>query len=431
MIWQAIETVVSFFEIYVILSFFYRRLESRVPRTVTVVVSVFSVLCQHVVKLLGVSGFFYILYSVAVCFLLTLLCSASWKQRIFYPLVVVSLALVADIAAGLILAGILGVAVDAFILSPHDAVFLIGSITAKLLFFVFVRIIDRLHTVNDAALPLRHWLIVMCVPAMSVVVNLGLGLASGSYIMQDPLAPFLILSGMLGINMLTFYMYDELSAQSRLLVEQERAKNRIEADIRQYKVIIEQSKEFAALLHDTRKHREVVYDLLVAGDSAAAVSYVKGLLSSESLLYHDAVVKSNPAVDMLLRRKIAQAAQDSIRVLCNFEAHVSLPVDDISLCLIFGNALDNAIEACRKLPAGRDRFIEIDVRCSIDRFTIRIANTSEPVRIVNNRCVSAKHPSLLHGYGLPNLQKTVLDQGGNSVIRYDDGVFVLCVLFLG
>lgn len=37
-------------------------------------------------------------------------------------------------------------------------------------------------------------------------------------------------------------------------------------------------------------------------------------------------------------------------------------VQDFDLCVLFGNLLDNALEACEKLPEGADRFVRIQAR---------------------------------------------------------------------
>jgi sensor histidine kinase regulating citrate/malate metabolism len=92
--------------------------------------------------------------------------------------------------------------------------------------------------------------------------------------------------------------------------------------------------------------------------------------------------------------------------------------------------LDNAIEACRKLPGDHERVIDIQAKFKNARLTIRIANSSAPVQIVNNLSTSTKKDKLLHGFGLINIQKTVHDNGGNAVIQYEDGMFILSIIFL-
>jgi len=430
MMLQIIEIAISAFDIYVIATFYYRRLEKQMHVRAIVLCSAACAALQYGMLLLRLPAYLNIACSVAICFLISLMFHASYKQRLFYPMVITSLGIVAEITAGLLLSVLCRMTVNEITAAPHDVKYLVGSITARLVFFIFVRVLCRLHVMNDSTLPFRYWLLIMMVPVTSVAVCCGLAFSADRYIISDPVAPFLILAGILGVNVLAFIMYDELSAQSKALVEHERAKYRMEADRRQYEAMISQSREFASLLHDMQKHYGAVYDLLAAGDSPAAMRYIKNMHASGAMRNRENGLSSNAAVNTVLRRKIDEAEQYNIEVKSNFEAEAALPIDEVSLCLILGNALDNAIEACRKLTEGEKRLIEIDVRYQNERLTIRVANTSKPVEIVNNTCATTKSNSMLHGYGLPNIQKAVAENGGNSVIRYEGGMFILSVIFL-
>jgi|GEM_PF-3405579 len=428
--WYAIEAAIAAFDIYIIASFYYRRLEKQASIRTILLVSVVGTICQYGILHMRFLAYLNIAASVAVCFFMILMFRASWKQRLFYPMVITSLGIIAEMAAGLLLSGLCHMAVNEITANPRSIEYMVGAITAKLVFFVFVRVLCRLHVMNDSTLPLGHWMLIMMVPVTSVAICLGLAFSADRYIISAPVAPFLILVGMLGVNVLAFVMYDKLSAQSKDLVEHERAKFRMEADRRRYDGMVSQSKELAALLHDTQIHCGAVYDLLVSGDSPAAMRYIENMHTSGVMRVKEGSFSPNAAVNTILHRKTEEAEQNGIEVIFNFEVASAMPIDEVSLCLILGNALDNAIEACRKLPEGRKRLIEIDVRYQNDRLTIRVANTSEPAEIVNNACATTKSNSMLHGYGLQNIQKTVTENGGNSVIRYEDGMFILSVMFL-
>lgn len=428
--WVAINAAVSAFDIYIIASFYHRRLQKQTSVLVIVLYTSVCAIGHYMMHYFELPVLWASITSVVICIILTFVYKATWKQRLFYPLIITALEIIAEIAAGLLLGGLCDMAVSEITANPHTTEYLIGNVTSKLIFFIIIRVLCRLHVMNDSTLPLRHWFLIMTVPVTSTAVCFGLAFSSVDYIIKNPIAPFLILLGMLGINTLAFIMYDELSAQSRDLIEHERAKYHLESDLRQYNAVVSQSKEFASLLHDTRKHRQTVHDLLAAGDSSAALRYMAGLLTPGNFLYHDTIDKNNPAVNTILSRKISEAEQSGIKVTCHYEVKSVLPVDEVRLCLILGNALDNAIEACKELPDDRDKLIEIDVQYQNSRLTIRIANTSNPVEIINNACATTKRNHMQHGYGLPNIQKAVAENGGNSVIRYDDGLFILSVMFL-
>ena len=122
--------------------------------------------------------------------------------------------------------------------------------------------------------------------------------------------------------------------------------------------------------------------------------------------------------------------EKGIKFECEYDVKTVLPIDEVSMCRILGNALDNAIEAAQQLPPEREPRIDINMLYQDNRLTIRIANTSNPVDIENNMCKTTKLDKWIHGRGLRNIYQAVEDYGGNAVIKYENGMFVLRILFL-
>lgn len=428
--WPLMDAAISAFDVYIITSFYCIRLEKRLSTSLVVSFSAFCAVGYSALWQIDLPAILYIISSVAICYAITLTFHASWKQRLYYPLVITTLAIVAEMAAGFMLSGLFSMTIDEITAEPRNMEFLVGKIAAKLIFFIFIRLLCRIHVMDDNALPMSYWLVIMLSPVTSVAVCVGLAYSSGGHIIQDPTAPFIILIGVLVMNVLAFMMYDRFSAQSKALVEHERSKNLMEADMRRYESMISQSREFAAMLHDTQKHRNAVYDLLVSGNAAAAISYMESLDDSGLGQSRISALSPNAAVTNLLQRNADIAKQNGIEFICNHGVESYLPIDEVTLCLVLGNALENAVEACLQLPEGEKKLIVIDIHYANDRLTIRIANTSKPIIIGNNTYETTKSNKMSHGYGLPNIHKAVAKKGGISVIRYENGMFILSVVFL-
>lgn len=72
----------------------------------------------------------------------------------------------------------------------------------------------------------------------------------------------------------------------------------------------------------------------------------------------DALVKSgNLMVDAILNSKLTIAKQKQIHVQCKAHVAKHIAIRDIDLCVIIGNLLDNAIEACEMLEE-KERFYQ-------------------------------------------------------------------------
>jgi sensor histidine kinase regulating citrate/malate metabolism len=104
-------------------------------------------------------------------------------------------------------------------------------------------------------------------------------------------------------------------------------------------------------------------------------------------------------------------------------------VSDSDLCVILGNALDNAIEACGKMDNPMDRFIAVEVRNMKGQLLVKIQNSYNGVlnRRGNNYYSTKNSPN--HGIGLGNIHKVADAYGGFVRIEHNAAVFTLMAAF--
>lgn len=99
-----------------------------------------------------------------------------------------------------------------------------------------------------------------------------------------------------------------------------------------------------AFRHDIQNHLSVLDGLLRSGKTEEGRTYLQ-TLSQRAAALSFPYRTGNPVVDILLGEKLSLAGEIAA------EVSVVLPepcgIDDFDLCVIFANALDNAIRACR------------------------------------------------------------------------------------
>ena len=98
------------------------------------------------------------------------------------------------------------------------------------------------------------------------------------------------------------------------------------------------------------------------------------------------------------------------------------------LCLILNNALENAVEACMKLPEG-DRKIKVQAAVKQKRFLLRVSNSFNGVINETAGLPVTEKEGKEHGYGLSNIIRAAQRRKGSASYRTENGYFVLDVEF--
>ena len=170
----------------------------------------------------------------------------------------------------------------------------------------------------------------------------------------------------------------------------------------------EQTKSFR---HDIKNHLSVLDGLLRSGKLEEGREYLKGLEAvSEALSFP--YQTGNPVVDILLGEKLGLAKEITA------EVSLVLPkpcgIDDLDLCVLFANALDNAIAACRANDGANT--LRISGKQQGDFYMLTFENT----------CLDGPLPPA--GTGLSNIKAVAEKYHGALMTEQTGGRFSLNVL---
>ena len=124
-------------------------------------------------------------------------------------------------------------------------------------------------------------------------------------------------------------------------------------------------------------------------------------------------------VDVVLSQKVPFARDEGIDFQFQLENLSQFPLPDDALVVILTNLIDNAIEACEKIPIEQERFIQLVMKTEGKTAWLCIENTTAaPVDIQNNSVITTKSDPLLHGYGLKNISALISQNNGTYVLDY-------------
>lgn len=137
----------------------------------------------------------------------------------------------------------------------------------------------------------------------------------------------------------------------------------------------------------------------------------------------DTIIKSgNVMVDAILNSKLSLARSRDININAKAIVPSELSISEIDLCIILGNLLDNAMEACLKLQNEEDRHLRVYIDIKRDQLYISVTNTSGGnVQKQNGRYLSGKGEN--HGFGLMRVDRLVDKYGGYIKRRDEEGAF--------
>lgn len=154
-----------------------------------------------------------------------------------------------------------------------------------------------------------------------------------------------------------------------------------------------------------------------------------GELERAVLIYGSMARTGNPALDTVLTEKSLLCEGRSIEFTCMVDEGCLEGIGPVDLYTLFGNALDNAIEAAERLDDPEDRMISLRVERQGAFTRICVENTcAGSVALVGGLPATSKSDAGYHGFGLKSIQMIVERLGGNMVITPREGLFTLSIL---
>ncbi len=192
-----------------------------------------------------------------------------------------------------------------------------------------------------------------------------------------------------------------------------------------YTALSKSNHELRRFRHDFNNIRIGIAKLISKNDCEAALEMIEGAHEHLHDL-HEGVKQydtGNGLVDAILQDKQKRAGKDGV-VITFIGSVPPRGLSAMDLCVIFGNTLDNAVEACQKLPKEQEKVISVSSQCKSGFLFISIKNpVIENVTIQNNMIETSKKDRALHGYGLYSLRKTVKKYEGELRLVSENRMF--------
>ena len=181
--------------------------------------------------------------------------------------------------------------------------------------------------------------------------------------------------------------------------------------------------DMRGLRHDMRSHIANISLLVknVAGSVNEELESYIGKMEKTVSKLDFTYQTGNPITDIIIHQKGQEAEKKQIQFKVDFAYPPNLLIDIYDIAVILNNALENAIEACRKAEGNKQIKLHSYVKGSL--FFIEVENDFSEDIIIEKESglpVSSKESGKLHGIGISNIQRCAKKYKGDIDIEISD-----------
>ena len=344
-------------------------------------------------------------------------CGVTAWTALFFATSAYAMYRLVDIAASIGFAVILLVAPSMLQFPDLITVIRIGSMA--ILFPVYY----RLYTIpvrKGGVFEIKNCLTVGIVTVMILCVA-GFDLVNTTLLASGASHALVMLSYILYFILTAFILYAEFEMvyRAKLSVDVATLSVLMENERRQYEISSDLIDAINQKCHDIRQS--------IRSYESAGSPVTDALLAdiAQEVNIYDSIAQSDSKpLDVILTEKGFVCEQEGIAFTCIADGAATSFMAPADVYSLFGNALDNAIEAVRKVDDPAKRVISLDVRTAHDMLLVHVENyyTGE-LNLVDGEIQTSKDDAANHGFGIKSMQRVTENYGGSLVTFAGDEIF--------
>lgn len=189
------------------------------------------------------------------------------------------------------------------------------------------------------------------------------------------------------------------------------------------------SKETIELInHKCHDLKHQVQAIRAVKDEKERETYLEKI--EKSVQIYSAIVRTgNEILDTILTEKSLICENSGIHINCVADGSLLAFMNPVDLYTLFGNALDNAIEAVRKLESKEKRVIDIMLYERQSFLMLQIVNSMcGEVKFEDGLPLTTKAKNGYHGYGMKSMLHTIQKYEGHLTTEVKNGCFYFNVM---
>lgn len=189
-----------------------------------------------------------------------------------------------------------------------------------------------------------------------------------------------------------------------------------------YEELTQKMDEISKMRHDMRHHLRTVMAYAQQEKYEELMKYLQEYASVMTKEEKTVCYCRNMAVDAVIHFYAGELKQRGILFECDMILPANISISDTDLCKIYGNLLENAVDAVKDQSAEKNPYVKIFTKIKNKKLLIEISNTyTNEIQRKEDRFYSTKHEGF--GIGTASVSEVVQKAGGYVTFCTEDGVF--------
>lgn len=232
-----------------------------------------------------------------------------------------------------------------------------------------------------------------------------------------------ITAGFLFMSMAWLFIMDSFASQYENSFAMQSELQQAQTERRQVETLQILYEHLRGLRHDFSNQMLGLYGYAQAKDYQGLIDHLDNLQEG---IERDRffTLASEPHLDALIGSKLSQAERMNIKVSCYFVAPLVLPLSSTDACAIFGNILNNALEAAAKVTE-EERYLDLVAEPVENMWRIRLENASNGIYQREKGLFRSLKEGDFHGLGLKRVEALAEANAGYVLIDAGSDSFAI------
>ncbi|MBT9821350.1 GHKL domain-containing protein [Lachnospiraceae bacterium OF11-28] len=302
---------------------------------------------------------------------------------------------------------------------------LLVLLTTRFMIKRLTEIIDSLSAIQAPAIWKTAWLLPFS--ATMIIFLLTGNIRDGNFDQADLFARVLLLVCMFLISHTLIMLLRFFKDQAEAAAKSETMEKLLEIQSDQYSLLTARIQDNRRARHDFRQHLAVIRDCADRGDLASLKNYLNDYENMFPIQEVRTYCK-NYAVNAILSFYAEKAEKNGISMQVTIQMADPPVIPETEFCVLVGNLLENAVDACADTDAEIQSFIRLHVvQTGSSMLSITADNTSSgSPNWSGDKLLSTKHSG--YGIGTESIRMIAERYSGDARFRWKDGIFYASVM---